>query len=109
MPPTAEELLFALALTKPATARAAFLDRECVGDSALRQRLEPLLAAHEAKGSLLKEPVRRPVALKAIKLGMDTKRIVARFEAERQALANLMPAWRLMPFAFFPSLCRSIT
>ncbi|MBI2929130.1 MAG: serine/threonine protein kinase, partial [Verrucomicrobia bacterium] len=33
------------------------------------------------------EPVRRRVALKVIKLGMDTKSVVARFEAERQALA----------------------
>src|ERR1019366_9547228 len=33
------------------------------------------------------EPVRRKVALKVIKLGMDTKNVIARFEAERQALA----------------------
>ena len=33
------------------------------------------------------EPVRRRVALKIIKLGMDTKQVVARFEAARQALA----------------------
>src|SRR5258708_18800097 len=33
------------------------------------------------------EPVRRKVALKVIKLGMDTKQVVARFEAQRQALA----------------------
>jgi len=33
------------------------------------------------------EPVRRKVALKIIKLGMDTKQVIARFEAERQALA----------------------
>ena len=33
------------------------------------------------------EPVRRRVALKVIKLGMDTKAVIARFEAERQALA----------------------
>ena len=32
-------------------------------------------------------PVRRRVALKLIKLGMDTRQVVARFEAERQALA----------------------
>ena len=32
-------------------------------------------------------PVRRRVALKVIKLGMDTKQVIARFEAERQALA----------------------
>jgi len=34
-------------------------------------------------------PVRRRVALKVIKPGMDTKQVIARFEAERQALALL--------------------
>ncbi len=34
-------------------------------------------------------PVRRRVALKVIKLGMDTRAVVARFEAERQALAMM--------------------
>src|SRR6187401_3148968 len=33
------------------------------------------------------EPIRRKVALKIVKLGMDTKSVIARFEAERQALA----------------------
>jgi eukaryotic-like serine/threonine-protein kinase len=33
------------------------------------------------------QPVRRTVALKIIKLGMDTRNVIARFEAERQALA----------------------
>ena len=37
--------------------------------------------------ALQKEPVRRKVALKVIKAGMDTKEVVSRFEAERQALA----------------------
>src|SRR6516225_8552378 len=32
-----------------------------------------------------REPVKRRVALKIIKLGMDTKQVIARFEAERQA------------------------
>jgi serine/threonine protein kinase/tetratricopeptide (TPR) repeat protein len=36
-----------------------------------------------------REPVRRQVALKIIKLGMDTRAVVARFEAERQALAMM--------------------
>jgi len=35
------------------------------------------------------KPVRRKVALKIIKLGMDTKQVIARFEAERQALAMM--------------------
>jgi serine/threonine protein kinase len=33
------------------------------------------------------EPVKRKVALKLIKTGMDTRQVIARFEAERQALA----------------------
>jgi RNA polymerase sigma factor (sigma-70 family) len=36
-----------------------------------------------------KEPVLRRVALKIIKLGMDTRQVIARFEAERQALAQM--------------------
>jgi serine/threonine protein kinase len=36
-----------------------------------------------------KEPVRRQVALKVIKPGMDSKQVTARFESERQALALL--------------------
>ena len=35
------------------------------------------------------EPVRRKVAFKIIKPGMDTKQVIARFEAERQALAMM--------------------
>src|SRR6266478_522492 len=35
------------------------------------------------------QPVRRRVALKIIKLGMDTRSVIARFEAERQALAMM--------------------
>lgn len=34
-----------------------------------------------------REPVKRRVALKIVKLGMDTREVIARFEAERQALA----------------------
>jgi len=36
-----------------------------------------------------KEPIRRQVALKIIKPGMDSKQVISRFEAERQALALL--------------------
>src|ERR1041384_2483147 len=138
MNPNREEVLFALALEKPAEKRTAFLDAMCEGDAALRARLERLLAAHEQPETLLAtqtdaarptirldladapdeavgqtlgryrllerigeggcgvvyvaeqtEPVRRRVALKVIKLGMDTKQVVARFEAERQALAMM--------------------
>src|SRR5437016_3611888 len=134
-----EQAIFTLAVAKPAAERAAFLDRECAADLALRQRLEALMAAHERPDPVLDaqtdeanptvkvdppgdpvdaavgvtigrykllervgeggcgvvyvaeqtEPVRRRVALKVIKLGMDTKQVVARFEAERQALAMM--------------------
>jgi eukaryotic-like serine/threonine-protein kinase len=36
-----------------------------------------------------REPIRRVVALKMLKAGMDTRQVVARFEAERQALAMM--------------------
>lgn len=132
-----EEALFAAALERPTAERAIFLDGACLGDAPLRQRVQGLLAAHDATANLLHtaagnaptlkldlaelpdeavgqtlgrykllervgeggcgvvyvaeqtEPVRRRVALKVIKLGMDTQQVVARFEAERQALALL--------------------
>jgi serine/threonine protein kinase/tetratricopeptide (TPR) repeat protein len=136
--PAREEALFQAAVQLPGPGRAAFLDRECAGDPALRARLDALLAAHEQSDGVLAshaeasrptitlelrdfpdpalgmtigrykllerlgeggcgvvyvaeqtEPVRRRVALKVIKLGMDTKQVVARFEAERQALAMM--------------------
>ncbi len=131
-------MLLAAALEMPADKRPALLEAMCVGDPALRQRLETLLAARQKADALppsdapavvatLKldlaeaedeavgksigrykvlekvgeggcgvvyvaeqtEPVRRRVALKVIKLGMDTKQVIARFEAERQALAMM--------------------
>ncbi len=133
-PPRAEAL-FAAALALPAGERGAYLKRECVGDDALRRRVEGLLRAHEQAGGFMEmppvaslpreigppppaadaagarigrykllaklgeggcgvvylaeqeEPVRRRVALKVIRLGMDTREVIARFEAERQALA----------------------
>ncbi len=127
--------------------RAAFLERACGGDVALRRRIEELLREQQEVGAFLEqpalktapasppapqsgpgatapvaavtekpgdrigrykllqkigeggagivylaeqeEPVRRRVALKVIKLGMDTRSVIARFEAERQALAMM--------------------
>ena len=132
------EALFQAAVQLTGTERATFLNGACLGDPALRQRLEALLAAHEQPDALLPttasaikatiklelpdvpdeavgqtlgrykllerigeggcgvvyvveqtQPVRRRVALKVIKLGMDTKAVIARFEAERQALAMM--------------------
>ena len=122
--PQREEALFTAALNNPLAERPAFLDGACHGDPALRQRLEALLAAHDAPDELLStlptaakatikldladapdeavgqtlgrykllervgeggcgvvyvaeqiKPVRRRVALKVIKLGMDTKQV----------------------------------
>ncbi|MEL6428378.1 MAG: serine/threonine-protein kinase [Planctomycetota bacterium] len=61
-----------------------------VGDELGPYRIEALLGEGGfgvVYRALQSEPVRRQVALKVIKLGMDTRRVIARFEAERQALA----------------------
>ena len=124
--------LEALEISAPAE-RAAFLDRACNGDAALRTGVEGLLAADNRSGSFMQrpaggdvtadhqpaegpgnrvgpykllqeigeggmgtvfmadqeQPVRRKVALKIIRPGMDSKQVVARFEAERQALSMM--------------------
>jgi WD40 repeat protein/serine/threonine protein kinase len=117
--------------------RAAYLDRVCGPDGALRGRVEDLLRAHvegddflevpapvptvdptpggapapDERGTVIgpykllqqigeggmgvvymaeqQAPVRRKVALKVIKPGMDSAQVIARFEAERQALAMM--------------------
>src|SRR5919106_819737 len=48
---------------------------------------EIFLQAAEIGAAEQQRPVRRRVALKVIKPGMDTQDVIARFEAERQALA----------------------
>ncbi len=53
MNPNREELLFQLALSKPTAKRAAWLDGECEGDSALRSRLDALRPAHEQPETVL--------------------------------------------------------
>jgi serine/threonine protein kinase len=112
--------------------RSDYLDEACGQDADLRERVEALLARHEAAGNFLESvspdlvamrdessterpgtvigpykllqqigeggmgtvfmaeqsvPVQRKVALKLIKPGMDSSQVIARFEAERQALA----------------------
>ena len=62
------------------------IDREIAGRYKLRQEI-----GHGGMGSVYLaeqlQPVKRMVALKLIKLGMDTCNVLARFESERQALA----------------------
>ncbi len=87
----------------------ALLRRHDAGESLTRPRLDASRHPSEGPGTRIgryrllqhigdggfgsvymaeqEEPVVRKVALKIIKLGMDTKEVVARFEAERQALA----------------------
>jgi non-specific serine/threonine protein kinase/serine/threonine-protein kinase len=124
--------LFLDALEREPNRWPEFLDAACGGDADLRARVEQLLDAHRAMGSIHVEspvgpnltidepavtegagtvgpykllepigeggfgvvflaeqsqPVRRKVALKLLKPGMDTRQVVARFEVERQALA----------------------
>ncbi|MBZ0267437.1 serine/threonine-protein kinase, partial [bacterium] len=52
---------------------------ECIGEGGVGRVFRAMQTA----------PLRREVALKVIKAGMDSKRVVARFEAERQTLAQL--------------------
>jgi serine/threonine protein kinase/tetratricopeptide (TPR) repeat protein len=131
-PPLPEESIFAQALEITSAAeRAAFLDRACGHDQALRAAVEALLRTEERSGDLLDlpenvpfttdlparegsgtfigpykllepigeggmgtvwmaeqtDPIQRRVAVKVVKEGMDSRQVLARFEAERQALA----------------------
>jgi tetratricopeptide (TPR) repeat protein len=124
--------LFLAAVERAPDEWPAFLDQACGADAELRARVDQLLHAHQAMGSIhggaagataatsaeprgegpgtvigpyklleqigeggfgvvfmaeQTEPIRRKVALKILKPGMDTRQVVARFEAERQALA----------------------
>ena len=71
---------------EPATLRPRHLDPEHVGPYRIIERI-----GEGGMGLVYKaeqrQPVRRVVALKVIRVGMDTEEVVARFEAERQALA----------------------
>jgi YVTN family beta-propeller protein len=73
-----------------ATATAVITERE--GDRIERYKLLQRLGEGGCGVVYMaeqEEPVRRRVALKVIKLGMDTRSVIARFEAERQALAMM--------------------
>ncbi len=74
----------------PLAPRCAFMGEEKSGDVIGRYTLRKRIGEGGCGVVWLAEqsdPLRRSVALKVIKLGMDTKEVIARFEAERQALA----------------------
>ena len=87
-------------LSAPSVSRAAVAAHEAAAGEdagALGQRVGPYkLLQQIGEGGFgvvymaeQEKPFRRRVALKIIKPGMDTKQVIARFEAERQALAML--------------------
>jgi serine/threonine protein kinase/Flp pilus assembly protein TadD len=49
--------IFNLAVERPPNERAAFLDRSCGGDEALRRKVELLIKYHDASGDFIKSPV----------------------------------------------------
>jgi serine/threonine protein kinase/Tfp pilus assembly protein PilF len=76
----------------PETRTLRPLDKDSIPGTMIAEKyklLEEL--GHGGMGAVFRaeqvQPIRRDVALKIIKLGMDTSQVVARFEAERQALA----------------------
>ncbi|HSZ58872.1 MAG TPA: tetratricopeptide repeat protein [Tepidisphaeraceae bacterium] len=79
-------------LMEPETVSAATPLREGPGTRIGRYKLLQLIGEGGFGSVFMAEqetPVVRKVALKIIKLGMDTKLVIARFEAERQALAMM--------------------
>ena len=79
-------------LRTPGIARPSTLPSEKAGDRIGRYKLLEQIGEGGCGVVYVaeqEEPVRRRVALKVIKLGMDTKQVIARFDAERQALAMM--------------------
>jgi serine/threonine protein kinase/tetratricopeptide (TPR) repeat protein len=81
-------------LEHPARSPVETIDEQLIGEGpgaviGLYKLLEPIGEGGFGVVYLAEqtEPIRRKVALKALKPGMDTRQVVARFEAERQALA----------------------
>jgi serine/threonine protein kinase len=84
--PTLPEPAETVDIGHPPPSRPRHLDLEQIGAYRIIERI-----GEGGMGLVYKaeqrQPVRRLVALKVIRVGMDTEEVVARFEAERQALA----------------------
>ncbi len=93
------EALLASAEADDPFLREATLDSEALAGAPIGEGAGVLIGAYKLLGLIgeggvrlgvprgAESPVRRRVALKIIKLGMDTRSVIARFEQERQALA----------------------
>jgi serine/threonine protein kinase/tetratricopeptide (TPR) repeat protein len=91
-PPLAKPVVSSRAAATPAASGSGVSEAQAHGERIGRYRL--LQKIGEGGCGIVymaeqEEPVRRRVALKIIKLGMDTRQVIARFEAERQALAMM--------------------
>ena len=86
MNPNREEVLFGLALEKPASERPAFLETLCGDDQALHARLDALLAAHEAPDEL--SPKDKPAAKATMKLDLA--------DAPDEAVGQTLGRYKLM-------------
>src|SRR5262249_25943186 len=62
LPMNERDLFMAALQIEDAAERSAYLDRACVGETALRQRVEALLTAFEQPGSFLQQPAGDPRA-----------------------------------------------
>src|SRR5208337_5380513 len=85
-PKNREEVLFQAAVQLTGAERAAFLKGACLGDDALRQRLEALLAAHDAPDDL--SPKDKPAVKATMKLEIS--------DAPDEAVGQTLGRYKLM-------------
>src|ERR1035438_5736941 len=85
-PQNREEALFQAAVQLTGAERATFLNGACLGDDAMRQRLEALLAAHDAPDEL--SPGAKPAAKATMKLELA--------DAPDEAVGQTLGRYKLM-------------
>src|SRR5258706_405534 len=86
-PQNREEALFQAASQLTDAERATFLNGACLGDNALRQRLEALLGAHDAPDEL--SPKDAPAAVATMKLDLPD-------ESADEAVGQTLGRYKLM-------------